>query len=193
MPRSEAAAKSVAKLFAPADVEKMPAAIAPLQQGSMLTVVVGTTFHGYDRARAAAAGRRPTREPAHVDVEPVRHAEPLRGDAEEGRFKLMVPTVIESSSAPDSTKPIYAYRIDGDHKAVRLVFRTAGGAYWGIEETDWDGRAGPRRPELPPRARRPRVRLLLQRPEAAHDRAAPGGVPATGWSTRCSTTSPTRR
>ena len=50
----------------------------------------------------------------------------------------MNPAVIESSSAPDRQKPIYAYRIDGDHKAVRLVFRTAGGAYWGVEETDWE-------------------------------------------------------
>ena len=50
----------------------------------------------------------------------------------------MNPAVIESSSAPDREKPIYAYRIDGDHKAVRLVFRTAGGAYWGVEETDWE-------------------------------------------------------
>ena len=33
---------------------------------------------------------------------------------------------------------MYAYRIHGDDRAVRLVFRTGGGAYWGIEETNWD-------------------------------------------------------
>jgi hypothetical protein len=49
----------------------------------------------------------------------------------------MVPTVIDSSSAPDRLKPLYAYRIHDRNRAVRLVFRTAGGAYWGIEETDW--------------------------------------------------------
>jgi hypothetical protein len=53
------------------------------------------------------------------------------------RFKLMTPTVIESSSAPDQSKPVYAYRIHDKSRAVRLVFRTAGGAYWGIEETDF--------------------------------------------------------
>jgi hypothetical protein len=52
-------------------------------------------------------------------------------------FDLMTPTVIESSSAPDHLKPMYAYRIQGKEHALRLVFRTAGGAYWGIEQTNW--------------------------------------------------------
>jgi hypothetical protein len=46
VPRSEAAAKVVAKLFAPADVERIPPLIVPLQRNTMLTVVVGTPFHG---------------------------------------------------------------------------------------------------------------------------------------------------
>jgi hypothetical protein len=44
--QSAAAANSVAKLFAPADVQKLPATIEPLGNGAMLTVVVGRTFHG---------------------------------------------------------------------------------------------------------------------------------------------------
>jgi hypothetical protein len=44
---------------------------------------------------------------------------------------------MESSSYPDRIKPLYAYRIHEHNKAVRLDFRTAGGAYWGIEETDF--------------------------------------------------------
>ena len=52
-------------------------------------------------------------------------------------FRLMTPTVIDSSSSPDGLKPLYAYRISGGSKAVRLIFRNAAGAYWGIEETDW--------------------------------------------------------
>ena len=32
---------------------------------------------------------------------------------------------------------MYAYLIQGHNHAVRLIFRTAGGAYWGIEETNW--------------------------------------------------------
>ena len=31
------------------------------------------------------------------------------------------------------------YDIAGKQKAVRMVFRTGGNEYWGIEETNWDG------------------------------------------------------
>ena len=135
--RSKSAAKSVADLFAPADVAKMPAVIAPLQQGSMLTVVVGTPFKG--TIAPAPPQRTPTvREPAHVVANPYDTPAQLAATQKKIPFKLMNPAVIETSSAPDREKPIYAYRIDGDHKAVRLVFRTAGGAYWGVEETDWE-------------------------------------------------------
>ena len=50
----------------------------------------------------------------------------------------MNPAVIESASAPDSTKPYYAYRINESDRAVRLVFKSSGGVYWGIEQTNWD-------------------------------------------------------
>jgi LCP family protein required for cell wall assembly len=134
--RSEAAAKAVAKLFAPADAERLPAVIRPLQRNTMLTVVVGTPFHG--TITPAAPTQAPTtREPAHVASNPYDSAGSLRGVEQKVGFKLMTPTVIESSSAPDRDKPMYAYRIEGDTHAVRLVFRTAGGAYWGIEETNW--------------------------------------------------------
>ena len=55
MARSEAAAKSVAKLFAPADVKKVPRTIAPLQNGAMLTVVVGRRSRGRSRPRRRSA------------------------------------------------------------------------------------------------------------------------------------------
>ena len=115
----------------------MPTEIVPLQQGSMLTVVVGTPFKGTIAPRRRS-GRRPCA--SRPMSSPTRTTRPtqLAAAQKKVRFKLMNPAVIESSSAPDSTKPIYAYRIDGDHKAVRLVFRTAGGAYWGVEETDWE-------------------------------------------------------
>lgn len=134
--RSKAAATSVAKLFAPADVEKLPAEIRPLQQGSMLTVVVGTPFHG--TIAPAAPVQTPTvREPAHVVANPYDTPAKLKVLQKKIPFPLMNPAVIESSSAPDGEKPMYAYRIEGNHRAVRLVFRTAGGAYWGVEQTDW--------------------------------------------------------
>jgi len=135
--RSKAAAASVAKLFAPAEMKKVPASIAPLQNGAMVTVVVGGTFHG--TVASAPPARAPvTRQPAHVQSNPYDTAGPLRAVRKKVGFELMVPTVLESSSAPDSTMPMHAYRIQGGSHAVRLVFRAASGQYWGIEETNWN-------------------------------------------------------
>src|SRR5581483_1761990 len=44
--RSKAAAQSVAKLFAPADAERMPPEVRSLGRNAMLTVVVGLLFNG---------------------------------------------------------------------------------------------------------------------------------------------------
>jgi LCP family protein required for cell wall assembly len=133
---SEAAAQVVAKLFAPADAERLPPEIAPLQRNTMLTVVVGTPFHG--TIAPAPPQRTPTtREPARVVSNPHDTTALLKAAQKKVPFKLMTPTVIESSSYPDRIRPLYAYRIHKNNKAVRLVFRTAGGAYWGIEETDF--------------------------------------------------------
>src|SRR6185369_3106798 len=135
--QSAAAANSVAKLFAPADVQKLPTTIEPLGNGAMLTVVVGRTFHG-SIGPAPPSHAPQTREPAHVQSNPYDTASLLRPLRKEIGFELMVPTVIDNTSSPDSTKPLYAYRIEGDDHAVRLVFRAATGSYWGIEETSWD-------------------------------------------------------
>jgi len=56
-------------------------------------------------------------------------------------FRLEVPTVLERSSYPDNQYGDVAsrlYWIDKQHhdKAIRLVFRTGAGEYWGIEETN---------------------------------------------------------
>ncbi len=136
IPRSEPAAQSVAKLFAPADVKKMDPTIVPLANGAMNVVVVGHTFDG-SIAPAPPPSVSLTREPAHVVSNPYDTITKLRAAQKDVHFRLEVPTVIESSSAPDSLKPIYSYRISGSDHAVRLVFRTAGGAYWGVEETNW--------------------------------------------------------
>jgi LCP family protein required for cell wall assembly len=136
VPRSQPAAQSVAKLFAPADVVKMPAEIRPLGNGAMNVVVVGHTFDG-TIAPAPPPTVPVTREPAHVVSNPYDTVTRLRAVQKKVHFRLQTPTVIESSSAPDTQKPLYAYRIFENHRAVRAVFRTAGGAYWGIEQTDW--------------------------------------------------------
>ena len=53
-------------------------------------------------------------------------------------FTLMVPTVLERSSAPDSSKPVRMYWIKKDRKAVRMVFRSGASEYWGVQQTDWE-------------------------------------------------------
>jgi hypothetical protein len=135
--RSEAAAKSVAKLFAPADAEAMPPEVRPLGRNAMITVVVGSTFHG--TITPAPPIKVPTqREPANVTSNAYDTLTTLRKiQPKVPGIKLEYPSVIESSSSPDRQKPYYAYRIHEGDKAVRLVFRTGAGAYWGIEETSW--------------------------------------------------------
>ena len=57
------------------------------------------------------------------------------------KFDLMVPTILERSSYPDTLpgdKPVRRYYIQGRHRAVRLVFRTSANEFWGIQETDWN-------------------------------------------------------
>jgi LCP family protein required for cell wall assembly len=136
--RSKAAAISVAKLFAPADAEPMAPEVQSLGPNAMITVVVGTTFHG--TITPAPTVKAPTvREPPHVTSNPYDTLTTLKQLQKRIRgFKLQYPSVIESSSAPDRVKPLRVYRIHENDRAVRFVFRTAGGAYWGIEQTSWD-------------------------------------------------------
>ena len=54
-------------------------------------------------------------------------------------FTLESPALLERSSQPDTyagDADARLYWIDGHHRAVRLVFVTGAGAFWGVEETD---------------------------------------------------------
>ena len=118
-------------------------------------VVLGTAFHGSlgattTKARAEAPGRvRPLRrEPGHELLKPLE---------KKVKFKLMVPTVLERNSYPDTLpgdKPVRRYYIDKHHKAVRLVFRTGARRVLGRAGDRLRGRAGALRQELPARPRR---------------------------------------
>ena len=98
--RSKAAANEVAKLFAPADVKRMPATIAPLANSAMLTVVVGQTFQG-TMAPAPPQNVPEKREPAQVTTNGYDTLTQLHAVQKKVPFRLMTPTVIDSSSAPD--------------------------------------------------------------------------------------------
>ena len=65
----------------------------------------------------------------------------LRPLAAKVPFTLETPSVLEQSSEPDTfpgDEDARLYWIDGvrHHRAVRLVFVTGAGTFWGIEETD---------------------------------------------------------
>jgi hypothetical protein len=135
-PGARAAAADVSKLFAPADVARVPAIVRPLSNGAMLTVVVGATFH--NQLAPIPPKTVIVHQPPNVTFNPGATESLLRSVKKKVPFPLMVPTSIESSSIPDPELPIRAYRIEQGHKAVRLVFRTGGSAYWGVEETNWE-------------------------------------------------------
>jgi LCP family protein required for cell wall assembly len=136
------AARALAKLFVPANVGPLPknAKLRALDPGAMVVAVVGSTFHNQLVTQAP-----PPPQPQHVPPN-VRH-DGTTGLGLISRYKkkvpftLEVPTVLESSSYPDDQygdKAARLYWIDKRHheKAVRLVFKTGAGEYWGIEETN---------------------------------------------------------
>jgi LCP family protein required for cell wall assembly len=136
--RAKAAAEALQKLMQPADVEALPTdrLLRALDPGSTLLVVVGTTFHG--RIAPAPIRRVVKHQAPNVRSDRASAQQLLEPLARRVPFPLMVPTVLELSSTPDSAKPVRLYWIKKDHKAVRLVFRTGASEYWGIEETDWN-------------------------------------------------------
>jgi LCP family protein required for cell wall assembly len=142
--RSKAAATALQNLMQPADVRKLPAApqLRALDPGSMLLVVLGTAFHG--TIGIVPASNVPQHVSAVVRADSGPGKQLLAGVQRKIKFPLYVPTILERNSFPDTAPGDQAertYWIDGQgkHKAVRLVFRTGGNEYWGIQETNWDG------------------------------------------------------
>jgi LCP family protein required for cell wall assembly len=140
VPRSRAAAVVLQKLLQPADVRPLPAdpRLRALDPGAILLVVLGQTFH--DALSAAPPAAVPVRQPAVVRYDGAPGLELLRPLAKRVPFPLEVPTILERNSYPDTCcgdVPARFYWITKGQKAIRLVFRTGGNEYWGIEETSW--------------------------------------------------------
>jgi LCP family protein required for cell wall assembly len=137
-PRAEAAAKKLATLFATDDIAPLTPNIATLSNGALLTVVVGQTFHG--TIAQAPVDKTPRRQPANVTPGAEASLAYLRERAPKVPFTVMVPTVLERSSWIDRERPVRMYRIDpeGEHKTIRLTYRTGAQRYWGIQMTDWE-------------------------------------------------------
>ena len=141
-PRSKAAATALQAIMQPADVAPKPRSLRlrALDPGSMLLVVLGTAFHGSLGETTTKAP--PKHQPAYVRYDASPGTDLLKQVAHKVKFRLMVPTVLERNSYPDTLpgdKPMRRYFIDRHHQAVRLVFRTGSGEFWGVQETDWEG------------------------------------------------------
>jgi LCP family protein required for cell wall assembly len=129
-----AAARKLAQLFAPADVEWIPKRILPFQSGAMAVVVVGQTFGG--ELAPVPVDRTPKRQPPAVVTNPDATLGFLREAQKQVRFPLRVPTVLERASFPDRRTPVRVYKIAG-RPAVRLVLTNGALEYWGIQMTSW--------------------------------------------------------
>jgi len=141
---AQTAAWRLARLVSGADVRPLPgdAEIHALDPRSMLLLLLGRNYAG-------RLGPAPNRVPA-ISSATVSAQTTVRRDTTTGAallrpflykapFRLETPTTLESSSAADTLpgdQPARLYTIAPGHKAVRLVFHTGGGLYWGIEETD---------------------------------------------------------
>ncbi len=116
----------------------MPANVAQLTNGAMLTVVVGQTFHG--KLAPAPIDQTPRKERPNVIFAPSASRDLLLKHRRRVDFPLMVPAVIERSSWTDDDRPIRRYAIDpsGKHRAVRLVYHMGSNEYWGVQMSDWE-------------------------------------------------------
>ncbi len=137
-PGAKAAAAKVATLFGTDDIAPLTAKIAGLSNGALLTVIVGQTFHG--TLAEAPVDKTPQRQPPNVSPGAEASLAYLRERARKVPFKVMVPTVLERSSWIDRERPVRMYRIDpeGEHKTIRLTYRTGASRYWGVQMTDWE-------------------------------------------------------
>ncbi|HEV7639481.1 MAG TPA: LCP family protein [Gaiellaceae bacterium] len=139
--RSRAAAVALQNLMQPADVETLPRTpdLLARDPGSMLVVVLGTTFRGSIAplpARDVPKHQQPT---VRYDAAAAGLLQPY---AKKVPFKLMVPTVLDRYSSPDTLygdKPIAFYWMDNarKHKGIRLVFHNGANEFWGVQETDF--------------------------------------------------------
>ena len=137
-PSARIAGKKVADLFGDAELKRLPAALRTKAQGALVTVVVGSTFHG--TLAPAPVDKTPKKQPAYAREDPSQSASLLKSVRRKVHFRLMVPTVVERSSYIDRELPVRVYSITKHERAVRLTFLAGSelSAYWGIEETSWN-------------------------------------------------------
>jgi LCP family protein required for cell wall assembly len=135
---SAIAARRVADLFGDADVQRLTPSLRRKAERAMVTVVVGSTFHG--TLAPAPVDKTPKKQPPHVRSDPEQTLSMLRRVRRKVDFPLMVPHTLEDSSYADREVPIRVYSPKKGERAVRLTFLDSmdPAGYWGIEQTSWD-------------------------------------------------------
>ena len=131
------AAAQVARLLGGADVEPLPANIRPLANNALLTVIVGSTFHG--ELAPVVIPSTPTRQPAKVRRDPAATRSTLFKLRKRLPFTVEYPTLLESASNLDNgygETPVRIYPLGGK-PTLRMTFRTGFNEYWGIQESNW--------------------------------------------------------
>ena len=131
------AAQQVARSVGSADVEPLPAQIRPLSNRALLTVIVGSTFHG--ELTPVVVPTTPTRQPPNVRRDPGATRSALLALRKRVPFRLEYPTFLERASNLDNgygETPVRVYPLGG-RPTVRLTFKTGYNEYWGIQESDW--------------------------------------------------------
>jgi len=131
------AAQQVARSVGSADVEPLPAQIRPLSNQALLTVIVGSTFHG--ELTPVVIPTTPVRQPPNVRRDPGATRSTLLGLRKRAPFRLEYPTLLERASSLDNgygETPVRVYPLGG-RPTVRLTFKTGYNEYWGIQESDW--------------------------------------------------------
>ena len=136
-PSARKAGQKVADAFGDAELKPLPAALRARAHRALVTVVVGSTFHG--TLAPAPVDKTPKKQPAYVRSDPSQSISLLRSVRKKVKFRLMVPTIVERSSSIDREVPLRVYPVTKGKEAVRLTFLAGSelSGYWGVEETSW--------------------------------------------------------
>jgi LCP family protein required for cell wall assembly len=132
------AAQQVARSVGSADVEPLPANLQKLSNNALLTVIVGSTFHG--ELTPVVIPTAPVRQPPNVRRDPGATRSTLLALRKRVPFRLEYPTFLERASNLDNgygETPVRVYPLGG-RPSVRLTFKTGYNEYWGIQESDWE-------------------------------------------------------
>ena len=139
-PNAKQAATQLKVVFGPHTIiEPLPAAIAAISQqaGNPLTVVaVGTSFGGELVNQTTQTLQTPVHTAPAVRTDPSATRYSLQQVAKQVPFKVMLPTVIGSSSQLTSLTPVRTFAVV-PHKHELAITYVSGNIYWQVIETDW--------------------------------------------------------